>query len=134
MTLKHLFYLQSTIVFMALFWMLAPAMALDVNGTPGRDAASLLFAQNTGVLHLGYGVVAFVAARAPDSPLRRDIRLAFFILHTVMVVVHTLAWLTTGVALGNGFALAVHLTLAIAFGYFQFVRPEERGTAPQAAV
>jgi hypothetical protein len=51
-----------------------------------------------------------------------------------MVVVHLFALVTARVTLGNGFALTVHVSLMLAFGYFQFIRPEEHTRPARAAV
>lgn len=71
---------------------------------------------------LSIGLVAWFAARAADSPFRRQVRLAFFILHLTFVLIHGGAWLFSGVAFS--IVIPVHLTLALAFGYFQFVKPD----------
>lgn len=68
------------------------------------------------------GLVAWFAARASDSPFRRQVRLAYFILHLIFVLIHVGAWLFNGVPLNS--ALPVHLIFTLAFGYFQFVKPD----------
>ena len=70
---------------------------------------------------LSIGLAAWFAARAADSPFRRQIRLTFFILHLTFVVIHAGAWLFNGVALSS--ALPVHLIFTLAFAYYQFVKP-----------
>ena len=80
-----------------------------------------LAGRNTGDLLLLVGLVAFLAARTDDSPLRRDICLSYFLLHAVGFVIHVLPLLTGGFAFGPAWIFS--LILAIAFGYFRFLKP-----------
>jgi hypothetical protein len=64
--------------------------------------------------------VSWFAARTEDSPFRRNIRLSFFIMNLVMTVFHYLAYLNGGQIVyvyGHGF-------LTLAYGYFQFIKPD----------
>ena len=120
MKLKHLFYIQTVVFLNAIGFLLAPAAVLGRSGIVSNTELNLAF-QNTGGLLLFLGLVAFFAARAEDSPLRRNVRLAFFIAHSVLFAVYALSQMNGGPTFGP--ILWVHLVFALAYGYFQFIRP-----------
>ena len=122
MKLKFVFYVQAVLaVSSGLGFVLAPAAMWSLWGAPSTDAVMNLAGQNTGVLTLLVGMVAFLAARIDNSPLRRDICLSYFILHVVGFVVHVRPLLTGGFAFGPAWIFS--LILALAFGYFRFLKP-----------
>ena len=123
MNLKNLFYLNAILLVAgSLALILAPAVVLERQGFTTDNPEFLQLANNSGGFMLSIGLVAWFAARAADSPLRRQVRLSFLILHLAFVLIHASAWLFNGVALNS--ALPVHLILTLAFGYFQFVKPD----------
>jgi uncharacterized RDD family membrane protein YckC len=67
-------------------------------------------------------LAAWFAAQAEDSSLRRSLRLSLFIMHSVLFAVYALTQMTGGPAFGP--TVWIHLAFALAFGYFQFFRPE----------
>lgn len=121
MKLKHLFYLQSIVVLNALGFIFVPAALVSRFGISSNAELNLAF-QNSGGLLLFVALVAWFAARAEDSPFRRNVRLSFFILHSVLFAVYTYNQVTGGPTFGP--ILWVHLAFALAFGYFQFIRPD----------
>jgi hypothetical protein len=121
MKLKHLFYIQAVVVLNALGFLFAPAVLLGRFGMAPDAELNLAF-QNTGGLLLFLSLVAFFAARAEDGPLRRNVRLAFFISHAVLCTVYAFSQMTGGPTFGP--ILWVHLVFALAFGYFQFIKPQ----------
>lgn len=123
MNLKNLFYLNAILLIAgSLALILAPAFVLERQGFNSANPEVLQVASNSAGFMLSIGLVAWFAARAVDSPLRRQIRLVYFILHLAFVLIHGSAWLFNGVAFST--VIPVHLTLALAFGYFQFVKPD----------
>ena len=121
MRLKHLFYIQTVVFLNAIGFLLAPAALLGRTGIVSNAELNLAF-QNTGGLLLFLGLVAFFAARAEDSPLRRKVRLAFLIAHSVLFAVYAFNQITGGPTFGP--ILWVHLVFALAYGYFQFIKPD----------
>ena len=121
MKLKHLFYIQTIVFLNAIGFLFAPAALLGRTGIVSNPELNLAF-QNTGGLLLFLGLVAFFAARAEDSPLRRNIRLAFFIAHSVLFAVYAFNHTNGGPTFGP--ILWVHLVFALAYGYFQFIKPD----------
>ena len=86
MKLKYLFYFQSLVVLNSLGFIFAPAALLGQFGiSPAADV--IVAYRDFGGLLLFVALVAWFAARADDSPFRRNIRLSFFILHSVLLVV-----------------------------------------------
>jgi hypothetical protein len=119
--LKYLFYIQTVVFLNAIGFIFAPAAVLGRVGIVSNAELNLAF-QNTGGLLLFLGLVAFFAARAEDSPFRRNVRLAFFIAHSVLFTIYAISQVTGGPTFGP--ILWVHLIFALAFGYFQFIKPD----------
>jgi len=123
MNLRSLFYLNAIFLISgSLALILAPAIVLERQGFTTDNPEFLQLGSNSGGLMLCIGLVAWFAARAADSPFRRQVRLAFFILHLTFVLIHTGAWLFNGIALS--IVIPVHFIFTLAFGYFQFVKPD----------
>lgn len=81
MKLTYAFYLQAAALLIAsTLWILAPALFHQSMGMETSDPVWLLFGRNTGMLLFALCLVALFSARAADSPLRRQIRLSFFVL------------------------------------------------------
>lgn len=126
MKLKHVFYLQSAALLLAgSLWMFAPAMFYKTGGMDVTDTGLLIFGRNTGALLYGFLFIAFFAARAEDSPLRRQLRLSFFLLHLVSLLMYGALWFVSHVTFGNGQAIWLHVVFGLGFGYFQFFKPNE---------
>lgn len=122
MKLKYLFYFQGVFaVLSALGLIFAPGAMWSLWGLPAGSAEMDLAGRDAGVLVIFVGLVAFFAARADDSPLRRDICLAYFVEYAVSFIVFGLPLLTGGLTLGP--AVIFSLILALAFGYFRFIKP-----------
>jgi len=129
MKLKYVFYLQGVaLVVTALIWIFAPAAFFSTGGLTTTDPGWLLFGRNTGALLAGLAPMAFAAGHASDSPLRRQLLLSFFLLHSISLAVHGIDWLFTGASFGDGMALGLHVVFALGFGYFQFIAKETHRT------
>jgi cell division protein FtsW (lipid II flippase) len=121
MKLKYLFYFQALTVLNAMGMIFAPSAELSGAGISPSAELNLAL-QNTGGLLLFLSLVAFFAARAEDSPFRRNIRLCFFIGHLVLFAVYAFNQVNGGPTFGP--ILWIHLVFALAFGYFQFIKPD----------
>ena len=121
MKLKYLFYAQTIVLINAVAFLFLPDAILGQFGVDADEELTLAF-RNTGGLLLFLGMVAWLAARSEDSLLRRGIRLAFLVTHSVLFTVYAATQLTGGTAFGP--VIWVHLAFALAFGYFQFVKPD----------
>ena len=123
MNLRNLFYLNAVLLISgSLALILAPSIVLEQQGFTTHSPEFLQLASNSGGFMLSIGLVAWFAARAADSPFRRQVRLAYLILHFTFVLIYGVAWLLNGAALSS--ALPVHLIFTLAFGYFQLVNPD----------
>lgn len=118
--LTHLFYAQAVVLIAAVAFLFLPEQVLNGLGIDADEELTLAF-RNTGGLLLFLGMVAWLAARSEDSPLRRGLRLAFLVTHSVLFTVYAATQFTGGTAFGP--MIWVHLAFALAFGYFQFVKP-----------
>ncbi|MBI3166389.1 MAG: hypothetical protein IT309_03230 [Anaerolineales bacterium] len=124
MKLKHVFYLQAFFGFLpGLGFLFAPAVLWNAWGTPSEGAVMDLAGRNTGVFLLTVGLIALFAAQSDDSPLRRNITLAYVVLHGVGFVIYALPLLTGGVSFGSAWIMS--LIFALAFAYFRFVKSNE---------
>lgn len=122
MRLKYLFYFQAAFALLpGLGFIFAPATVWSAWGTPSQGAVMDLAGRNTGSFLLLVCLIAFFAARTEDSPLRRNICLSYFVLHAVEFFIYALSLLTGGPTYGPAWILS--LILAIAFGYFRFLKP-----------
>ena len=121
MKLKHLFYFNAILLIPgSLALLIVPAVMLGRAGFPADNPEILQLGSNTGGLLLFVGLVAWFAARVEDNPLRRNVRLSFFVMNLVMAVAHFIAFLNGGLI--N--AAILHGILALAYGYFQFIKPD----------
>jgi hypothetical protein len=107
MKLKHVFYLQAIFGLLAgLGFLFAPAFMWNAWGTPSEGAVMDLAGRNTGVFLLIIGLIAFFAARSEGSALRRNINLAYVVLHAVGLVVYVLPLLSGGPSFGPAWILS----------------------------
>lgn len=125
MKLKHVFYLQAFFGFLpGLGFLFAPAVMWNAWGTPSEGAVmDDLAGRNTGVFLLTVGLIAFFGARSDDSPLRRNISLAYVVLHGVGFVIYALPLLMGGPSFGPAWILSLAFTLT--FAYFRFIKTNE---------
>ncbi len=122
MRLKYLFYFQAVFALMpGLGFIFAPAAMWSFWGTPSESAVMDLAGRNTGTLLLFVSLVAFFSAHTDDSPLRPNICLAYFVLHAVGFIVYFLPLLRGGPTFGPAWIFS--LLLALAFGFFRFIKP-----------
>jgi cell division protein FtsW (lipid II flippase) len=124
--LKHIFYLQAAALLLAgSLWMFAPAMFYKTGGMNITDSGLLLFGRNTGALLYGFCLIALFAARADDSALRRQLRMSFFLLHLLSLLMYVVVWFVSQVTFGGGQAIWLHVIFVLGFGYFQLFKPNE---------
>jgi hypothetical protein len=126
MKLKHVFYLQAAALLLAgSLWMFAPVMFYKTGGMDISDPGLIVFGRNTGALLYGFMFIAFFAARTEDGPLRRQLRLSFFLLHLISLLMYGVVWFVSHVTFGGGQAIWLHVIFVLGFGYFQFFKPSE---------
>ena len=82
-----------------------------------------------GVAFVELAAVTWLARNANDSTARRAIVLAFLIGNTVGFVVALIGQLNNVIGVLGWSSVAIHLLLALGYGYFQFVKPAP-GEAP----
>ena len=115
----YVFYVQAiALLITSLLWIFAPGAFYESGGLSTTDPGWLLFGRNTGALLFGLAPIAFFAGRSPDSPLRRQLLLSFFLLHLVSFLIYAIVLVTTQVSFGP--AIYLHIVFGLAFGYFQF--------------
>jgi hypothetical protein len=123
MKLKFLFIITGivAIVFGVAFTII-PAQVYSLYGiesTAGLDYMAQLF----GAALIGFGLIAWLARNATDSPARRAIILAFFISDGIGFVIALIGQLNETLGSLGWLTVAIYLLFTIGFGYFQFSKP-----------
>jgi hypothetical protein len=126
MKLKHALYVQALALLGAsVVWLFWPGSFYSSMQLTPTDPGWLVFGRNTGVLLFGFFLVALFTARAAaDNPLRRQLRLSFFLLHLVSLLMFTVAHFSPHGTIAIGMPLGLHAFFVLVFGYFQFFKPE----------
>ena len=105
-----------------LVFILAPAQSLSLYGHAPSAGLSYL-AQLLGAALLSFGLLTWAARNASDSEARRAILLALVIGYAVGFVLALISQFR-GVENVLGWStVATYFLLALAFGYYRFVRP-----------
>ena len=103
-------------------FILAPAQALSLYGHAPTAVLSYM-AQLLGAALLSFGLLTWAARNSGDSGARRAIFLALTVGYTIGFVLALIAQIR-GIENVLGWStVATYLLLALAFGYFRFVRP-----------
>lgn len=124
MKLNTLFAISAVVALLsALNFLVAPAQLWASYGV-SADPATIWATRELGGSVVGYAVLAWFARRIVDDRARRLVVLAFLVSWAVGFAVVLLRQLSGAVnSLGWG-AVVVSGLLTLAYGYFQFVRPE----------
>jgi hypothetical protein len=103
-------------------FILSPAQTLLLYGHASSAVLSYM-TQLLGAALLSFGVLTWAARNSPDSEARRAILLALVMGYAIGFVLALIAQIK-GVDNVLGWSTVVtYLSLALAFGYFRFVRP-----------
>jgi len=105
-----------------LAFVIAPGQAASLYGVTA-DAQFRYLAQLFGAALVGFAVLTWVARNAKASDARKAIVLALFISNAVGFVLALLGQVAGVVTTMGWSTVAIYLLLALAFGYFQFVKP-----------
>jgi len=125
MKLRNLLVLNGVVlVLFALGLLLMPTALLDLFGF-GSSAAAKLLGQLVGVELLANGLVSAFAMDVREHSTRRALTLSFFIADVIGFIV-SVGGVLSGAVNELGWVIAVvYLLLALGFGYFQFIGPDE---------
>ncbi len=129
MNLRNLFRVTAVLtIITGLVWLLAPE-AMAASYGLNLDPYGAYLVQIIGTFNTALAVLAFLASRMTHSPARQAIVTTFLVQQALSLLVNLIATLG-GVLPGSAgwTAVAFNLVLALAFGYFRFVRPEARLT------
>ncbi len=103
-------------------FILAPAQSLSVYGHAPTAGLSYL-TQLLGAALLSFGLLTWAARNSSDSDARRAILLALVVGYTIGFVLALIAQIRGVENVFGWSTVATYLLLALAFGYFRFVRP-----------
>ncbi len=123
MKLSTLFTINAIVsVLFGISFVLAPEFALSFFGV-SLSPAGILIARLFGTALLGFAVLTWFARNAGDSEARQAIVMGIFVSEAAAFIVALLGQLG-GVLNALGWsAVAIHLLLALGYGYFQFLKP-----------
>ena len=128
MNLRNLFRLVAVMhMIVGLTWLLAPkampaAYGLDI------DSYTAFLYQQLGAINIAMAVLFFLVSGVAPSPARQAVVTFVVVLQTLSAIAYIPA-LLNGALPGTGwFGFALSLVMALAFGYFRFIRPEESVT------
>jgi len=124
MNLRNLLILNSVVlVLFALGLLLMPTALLDLFGF-GSGAGVKLLGQLVGVELLANGLVGMFALDVQEHSMRRALTLSFFIADGIGFIVSVGGVLSSAVNELGWVIAGVYLILALGFGYFQFIGPD----------
>jgi len=124
MNLRNLLILNSIVlVLFALGLLLMPTALLDLFGF-GSGAGVKLLGQLVGVELLANGLVGMFALDVREHSMRRALTLSFFIADGIGFIVSVGGVLSSAVNELGWVIAGVYLILALGFGYFQFIGPD----------
>jgi hypothetical protein len=125
MKLRNLLVLNGVVlVLFALGLLLMPTALLDLFGFGSSSAAKLL-GQLVGVELMANGLVSAFAMDVREHGTRRALTLSFFIADGIGFIVSVGGVLSGAVNELGWVITVVYLLLALGFGYFQFIGPDE---------
>jgi hypothetical protein len=101
--------------------LLAPSAFFSLYGVTLSSGASVVV-QLFGGVALGNAILSWLIRNAGDSELRRSILLAFFVHWAVGFIVSLIGQIAGAMNLLGWSLVVICLFLAIAFGYFRFVK------------
>ena len=125
MKLRNLLILNGVVlVLFALGMLLMPAALLDLFGF-GLSTKEKLLGQLLGVELLANGLLSLFALDVREHAMRRALTLSFFIADGIGLIVSA-GGVLSGAMNSLGWVITlVYLLLALGFGYFQFLGPDE---------
>jgi hypothetical protein len=125
MNLRNLFRVVGVLfLIMGASWLLAPkampaAYGLDI------DNYTAFFLQQLGAINVASAVLCFLLSGMTNSPARQAVVTFFFVEQVLAGIISLLGALNGAVPSPGGWiSVASNLVLALAFGYFRFVRTE----------
>lgn len=125
MNLRNLFrvigvlFLFSGVSFLVVPKALPAAYGVDI------DSYTAFFLQQLGAINVASAVLCFLVSGMAHSPARQAVVTFFFVEQLLGIIVNLLGVLGGAVPAPAGWiGVALSLILALAFGYFGFIRPE----------
>ena len=127
MKLKHMFIIQAIIALAyALGELFIPSTITKIYGLGDNPGAEIiLVARYFGWGLAAVGLIAALVANAPQSEARQSIVKALFVAHVVGLIVSLMGVLNGTFNAVGWSAVIIYLFLAIGFGYFWFIKPEQ---------
>lgn len=129
MNLRNLFRVSGVLFLVfGLVWLLAPK-AMPASYGLEIDSYSAYLFQQLGAINVATAFLCFLVSGMAQSPARRAVVTFFLVEQVLSGIVSLIAVLSGVLAAAGWFSVALNLALALAFGYFRFIRPETELTA-----
>jgi hypothetical protein len=124
MNLRNLFRVISVFHLIGgLTWLLAPR-AMPASYGMDIDLYSAFLFQQLGAINIAFAVLFFLVSGMAHSPARQAVVTFAVVLQSLSAIAY-IPSLLNGTLPGTGwFGFALSLVMALAFGYFRFIRPE----------
>ncbi len=126
MNLRNLFRVMSVLHLMTgLTYLLAPRALPDSSGIDIEAHAVFLY-QQIGAINIAFAVLFFQVSGMTHSPARQAVVTFAVVLQSLSAIAY-IPSLLNGTLPGTGwFGFALSLVMALAFGYFRFIRTEAK--------
>ena len=123
MNLRNLIRVSAVILMLAALGFLFAPQATSV---VDLDPFGLYAIQQIGASNLAIAVLLFLVSGMESSPARQAVVTAMIVQQFVQGILNLVAVLGGSIPSGAGWiAAVVNFMIALAFGYFRFIRPEE---------
>lgn len=124
MNLRNLFRVCAVLFgIFGLVWLVAPK-AMPASYGMEIDSYTAFYLQQLGAINVATAVLCFLVSGMAHSPARQAV-VTFFVVEQVLSGIVSLIAVLGGVLeVAGWFSVALNLVLALAFGYFRFVRQE----------
>lgn len=124
MNLRNLFRVCAVLfAIFGLVWLVAPKAMPASYGLDIDSYAAYLF-QILGAINVATAVLCFLVSGMAHSPARQAVVTFFVVEQALSGIVSLIAVLGGVLDVAGWFSVALNLALALAFGYFRFVRQE----------
>ena len=126
MNLRNLFRVSAALfLIFGLIWLVAPK-AMPASMGLNIDSYTAYYLQQLGAINVATAVLCFLVSGLDPSRARQAVVTFLFVEQVLSGIVSLLAVLGGVIPAGTGwFGVVLNFALALAFGYFRFVRPEE---------
>jgi hypothetical protein len=124
MNLRNLFRVISVLhLITGVVWLLAPR-AMPTSYGMDIEAHAVFLYQQLGAINIAFAVLFFLVSGMAPSPARQAVVTFVVVLQSLSAIAYIASMLNGSLPSTGWFGFALSLVMALAFGYFRFIRPE----------